>query len=468
VYQTLIAMKRTLLLSLLQCATMACCAAIYNPDALYTAGDTITICFLNGSATCQALVKEYAAEWLQYANLHFEYRQSPPANICIRFDTDAPNSWSRLGKMNSLNSEATMLFNFDENDSQTSIKLTVLHEFGHQLSLHHSHQDPRSGLVWNTDEVYKKYGAYGLTREEISSNVLERKVNSKWYGDYDPLSIMHYNVEANEISAGKPVGWNYQLSVLDKKTAAFLYPHEETPFSTHNYITALEKLGEQWFVVGAHHENAIKQVVLKDENITELKKQIKTYWDKNFSITKVSATGKKFVVIMSLGMESNWGQTYNIEIALPEAWIKNKWEEGYRISNIARTNESFFVLMSKPQNPYFQGYSWSQAYPSDTISLYMNMGRNIEEILFTGTKWLVVYGKNPNIQTQVVITHCSFPSETIEEWWAKGYRVSELTYAPGKYVVVMSKTADYDLTLDWSENFPWPHIAANWVENTSE
>jgi hypothetical protein len=63
--------------------------AVAVTGKLWLNGETIKIKFLNGTEDQQEMVKEYGAEWLEYANLSFEYVEDPTeADVKIGFDYD--------------------------------------------------------------------------------------------------------------------------------------------------------------------------------------------------------------------------------------------------------------------------------------------------------------------------------------------------------------------------------------------
>ena len=68
-------------------------------DKTWWPGQTIKIKFLNGSSSIQEKVKKYAAEWLDYANLTFEYvDKAEYADVKIGFDmNDSYIAYSTIG-----------------------------------------------------------------------------------------------------------------------------------------------------------------------------------------------------------------------------------------------------------------------------------------------------------------------------------------------------------------------------------
>jgi hypothetical protein len=54
---------------------------------------------------------------------------------------------------------------------------TVVHEFGHTLGLEHEHQNPKAGIVWDEEVVYKTLANDGVNnwpRETTFHNIIEK------------------------------------------------------------------------------------------------------------------------------------------------------------------------------------------------------------------------------------------------------------------------------------------------------
>lgn len=193
-------------------------------------GQTIRIKFLNGDEYVQKKVKEYASEWLKYANLKFQYVASnQKADIKIGINWKEYNgSWSYFGKncLNTKNDQPTMILGGLSKSTPYSVfRRTVLHEFGHALGLVHEHQSPKANIVWNEDAVYAFMKNEGWTEDEIKSDYL-----SKWSSDntnssaYDPYSIMHFEIPASFTKNHYSVGIMSVLSEGDKSFVRQQYP----------------------------------------------------------------------------------------------------------------------------------------------------------------------------------------------------------------------------------------------------
>ena len=228
-------------------------------------GQVIKVRFLNGSDFVQQKVITYAKEWEQYANIKFDFVTSGNADVRIEINVDVDgdgigdgdnSSWSNIGRdaLKVSQNEATMNFGWFDNETLDSVfRRTTLHEFGHALGAKHEHQSPASNIPWDEDAVYEHYSnpPNEWDRETIDRNlfaVLNQSTITN--SSYDSQSIMHYPI-SNLLTVGDySVGWNRNLSSLDKEFIGRVYPFDMhrlyrywLPGKNHFYTTNLNELG---------------------------------------------------------------------------------------------------------------------------------------------------------------------------------------------------------------------------------
>lgn len=113
-----------------------------------------------------------------------------------------------------------------------------------RLGLHHEHQNPNAGIVWNEPEVYRQLGGppNNWPPEVTFRNIIAKLPLSEVRGgNWDRNSVMHYPFGPNlilsppELTATgvRPAGG---LSSDDKKYALLMYPKLDT------VVTSMEKL----------------------------------------------------------------------------------------------------------------------------------------------------------------------------------------------------------------------------------
>jgi hypothetical protein len=258
--------------------------SVANNDVLWENGDVILVKFMNnvGSQQLRNMIMGYAKSWEQYANITFKFvpDNTPVTNIRVMLGSkmDKLGHNSQLGIRCNEVAQYLQTLNLDTSDfidykayidqyknggpflqylrnkgadfknytykdlykdviefkdpfvkwNYNSMRGTTTHEFGHALGLLHEQSFPK-GIKWNRDTVYKHYAKYqGWGKEMVDFNVLEPSDIFYTNGTaYDPLSIMHYPVEAWQTTNGYTVGLNNSMSEGDKKIVAALYPKDK-------------------------------------------------------------------------------------------------------------------------------------------------------------------------------------------------------------------------------------------------
>ena len=192
-------------------------------------GSTLRIRFLEGTKEQIDMVQKYAVEWLQYANLRFEFTDDPKAEIRVAFNPD-DGAWSYVGTDNKgiPVREPTLNLGWQERG-------VILHEFGHMIGLAHEHQSPKGGIDWNRDAVIKDLSGppNSWDEETIIHNVLDKYALDQINGtEFDKDSIMLYAFPA-AWTRNMPHGTkeNNELSALDKQFIASqsMYPGRDAP-----------------------------------------------------------------------------------------------------------------------------------------------------------------------------------------------------------------------------------------------
>lgn len=240
--------------------------AIAPTNKLWWAGQTIKIKFLNGDSKIQAKVKQYAALWLKYANLRFEYvNANDYADVKIGFDTyDNYIAWSTIGiDCKSIDQDKPSL-NFvwlqDETD-ESIIKGEVLRAFGLVLGLSFEHQNPNSTLqIKPTADIAAEYN---LTTEQ--SNQIRQQYSTAYtnFSEYDKSSIMVLDIPRTLlVNPREYTPANKELSEKDINFIDQLYPGEQTVRTSLAFIAPVGAYIKGWIKLTNKKQEVLHQFTL--------------------------------------------------------------------------------------------------------------------------------------------------------------------------------------------------------------
>ena len=192
-------------------------------------GRTLRVKILNGTDKIRGKVHQYANLWTEYANITFIFVDSGDADIRVNIDSSAA-SWSYIGTDNLSISQTEPTMNFGwltDSSSEDEFSHVIIHEFGHALGCIHEHQSPSAaGIPWDKQAVYEYYAAtQGWSHEDVDRNIFQVYASTTTqYSGFDTASIMLYPIPPSLTTNGFSVGWNMQLSEMDKRFIASAYP----------------------------------------------------------------------------------------------------------------------------------------------------------------------------------------------------------------------------------------------------
>ncbi len=200
--------------------------AAFEIAKLWPNGTALSIRFVGGTPAQHDVVKQFAPQWCDHANLSFAFNSSPSAQIRIAFADDG--AWSYIGKdaLGIPSNQPTMNFGWlDEG--------VVLHEFGHMIGMIHEHQNPRTNPIqWNKPVVNAALAGppNNWDPETIQHNLYDKYEVTQINGsDFDPASVMLYSFPAAWTINGFHTEPNEKLGAVDKAFASRVYPRSASP-----------------------------------------------------------------------------------------------------------------------------------------------------------------------------------------------------------------------------------------------
>jgi hypothetical protein len=218
-------------------------------------GQTIKVCFRSGSRGAHERVARIAREWMQYANVVFDFEENGTPRLCrgdghedIKIDfVDNRGWWSAYGTI-SRQRDPSMNLQFFGVDTpryvnghpapETELRRIILHEFGHALGMMHEHQSPNADCDREIDweAAYRMGAKMGWDRDMVHAQ-MRQLTNLEEFNmtAIDRKSIMHYSLAPELFKLGRNskcwVPDNNNLSEQDRSFIASVYPRDGRPIA---------------------------------------------------------------------------------------------------------------------------------------------------------------------------------------------------------------------------------------------
>lgn len=194
---------------------------------LWEPGQRLRIRFLDGEAALHKKVETEARKWLEFANLEFEFGNFADAEIRVTFQGRGYRSLVGTDAKKRADPLPTMtLGGFTVTTDPVLLRRVVIHEFGHAIGCVHEQASPTINIPWDRPKVYAYYARLGWDASMVDQNVFLRYDKSEVESTdlHDPQSIMQYPVPKELTTGNFEIGWNTELSALDKVFIAKMYP----------------------------------------------------------------------------------------------------------------------------------------------------------------------------------------------------------------------------------------------------
>lgn len=196
-------------------------SAMSTKGKTWDVGQTIDICFLDGTDKENERIIQAASVWLLHCNLNFRWTDSI-GNSDVRISHKERGAWSFIGTDANYIPKDRATMNFGWLDDPT-----IIHEFGHFLGRLHEHQHPDKDFDFHKENVLRILGSppNSWDSNTIYYNVLNMQKNENVIkDDYDRRSIMHYFYPASFTTKGVAFPINKVLSKGDIAHAKKVYP----------------------------------------------------------------------------------------------------------------------------------------------------------------------------------------------------------------------------------------------------
>lgn len=204
---------------------------VANNSKLWKNGQRLRVLFLDGSPEIKLRVSELAKEWSEYANIHFDFVDTLPAEIRVTFRANGNHSYLGTDAL-TIRDQTKHTLSLSALSQNTAISTrTILHEFGHALGLEHEHLSPNSTLKLDREKIIREcLSRYGF-KEDVCERAIFQELDEKRVTafEFDPHSVMGYDFHHSHYKAGSvQVAHIGGLSLGDKLGIAAIYPGKTT------------------------------------------------------------------------------------------------------------------------------------------------------------------------------------------------------------------------------------------------
>jgi hypothetical protein len=219
--------------------------AVTYPRRKWKNGQTIVVCFLDGSSEQHDTVKKHF-ELLDTLGVNLKLEFVGPggkedSHVRITFDCQGFQSCIGTQALKIGKDKPTMLLGIREEIRPEELDGLILHEILHMLGFGHELANPNCPIKFKScEEVFAHYRRYHDWDEDTTRlNVLIREqAGNVWASEWDGKSLMQYPVSGSLTQDGSEVLPNFQLSETDKKWLVWMYPKPQMDLAASSSTTS--------------------------------------------------------------------------------------------------------------------------------------------------------------------------------------------------------------------------------------
>ena len=188
---------------------------VVDVDKLWSPGDNLNICFMNGTTGQKEVLMEVIEEWTDDLDISFNLTEDINSEIRVAFGNLL---FASIGRDALEVPQELPTLQVSDLGRPSNLKKFARHEFGHVLGCLHEHQSPKFPFSINEEFVISKYTSlpYGWTMSLVKYNFFKKMGEQIVESEFDPLSIMIYELSSREIIEGRSFSYNEHLSSVDK------------------------------------------------------------------------------------------------------------------------------------------------------------------------------------------------------------------------------------------------------------
>ncbi|GAB5526605.1 MAG: hypothetical protein Roseis2KO_44770 [Roseivirga sp.] len=189
---------------------------VIDTSKIWSPGDSLNLYFMNGTVYQKHTLLQAVDEWTTDLDISFHVSQNPSSEIRVTFEG---RLFASVGK-DALNVEQNLpTLQITDLGKPENLAMFARHEFGHVLGCVHEHQSPNFPYNINEAYVLEKYTNFpiGWSEALVKYNFFRLSGAHIRASEFDPDSVMLYELREEEILEGVSFSYNQKISPIDQE-----------------------------------------------------------------------------------------------------------------------------------------------------------------------------------------------------------------------------------------------------------